>query len=128
MALVTWERYSSLYKTIEKSEFDRLEALAEMEVKQVIGAIHWGEVLGDISTGAINQEDLRYDVLLDCICRVMEYQETTGKIAGTGLASATNDGYTESYAADVQTASAAGEELAKNIRMWLSGTGFVRAY
>lgn len=128
MALVTWERYSSLYKTIEKTEFDRLEALAEMEVKQVIGAIHWSEILEDISAGVLTPEDPRYDVLLDCICRVMEYQETTGKTAGTGLTSVTNDGYTESYAADTQTASAAGEELAKNIRMWLSGAGFVRAY
>ena len=42
------------------------------------------------------------------------------------LASVSNDGYSESYV--LQTQSQADEELGKNIRAWLSGTGLVRAY
>jgi hypothetical protein len=48
------------------------------------------------------------------------------KAQGKGIASVSNDGYTESYV--LQKQSDALEELGKNIRSWLSGTGIVRAY
>ena len=59
-------------------------------------------------------------------CKVIDYQVQEGSKAGKGITSASNDGYSESYAIVKQ--SEAVEELDANIRTWLSGTGLVRAY
>ena len=46
--------------------------------------------------------------------------------AGKGIASVSNDGYSESYV--IQTESQTRAELQSSIRAWLSGTGLVGAY
>lgn len=121
MALLTWEYYSSLYDVIkDKEAFEKAEKLAEKEVARVIGPIHWAEIPEDIS------DEFYADQLRDCMCNVINYQKQTGSKAGKGVASVSNDGYSESYV--LPTQSAATEELDKNIRYWLSGTGLVRAY
>ena len=121
MALVTWEQYSSLYSGIkDKDKFATAEALAEKEVARVIGPIHWAEIPEDID-GEFYADQLR-----DCICKVIDYQKQIGSKIGKGVASVSNDGYSESYALTKQ--SDASVELAANIRAWLSGTGLVRAY
>ena len=120
-ALVSWEYYSSLYSVITEDQFETAEALAEKEVIKVVGLIHWSEL------NLQHLEDEIYgDQLMDCICKVINYRAEAPKAQGRGVASVSNDGYSESYV--VQTQSQADEELGKNIRAWLSGTGLVRAY
>lgn len=120
-ALVTWEYYSSLYSVITENQFATAEALAEKDVIRVVGLIHWGEL------NLEHLDDEFYgDQLKDCICKVINYRAEAPKAQGRGVASVSNDGYSESYV--LQTQSQADEELATNIRAWLSGTGLVRAY
>ena len=121
-ALVSREYYSSLYSTIgTQADFEKAESLAEKDLARVIGPLRWAELVSsDWST------EFYADQLMDTICRVVNYQATAGKKTGAGVASVSNDGYSESYALAKQ--SDAQEELQKNIRAWLSGTGLVRAY
>ena len=122
MSHVNWEYYSSLYSTIgTQADFEKAESLAEKDLARVIGPLRWAELVSsDWST------EFYADQLMDTICKVVNYQATAGKKTGAGVASVSNDGYSESYALAKQ--SDAQEELQKNIRAWLSGTGLVRAY
>ena len=88
-----------------------------------MGVIHFSNWIAD-NPNLTNE--IYYEQLLDCICNVINYNATVGSKAGQGVASVSNDGYSESYV--LQTQSQATEELYKNIRKWLSGTGLVRAY
>ena len=120
-ALVSWEYYSSLYSAVSEADFPKAEALAEKEVIRIVGLIHWGELnLDDLDS------ELYGDQLKDCICKVVNFMAEAPKAQGKGIASVSNDGYSESYV--LQKQSDALEELGKNIRSWLSGTGIVRAY
>lgn len=120
-ALVSWEYYSSLYSKVTEADFPKAEALAEKEVIRVVGLIHWGELnLTHLD------EEIYGDQLKDCICKVIDFMAEAPKAQGKGIASVSNDGYSESYV--LQKQSDALEELGKNIRSWLSGTGIVRAY
>lgn len=123
MPILTWEYYSSLHTIISKENFDRSELLAEKELRNTMGFIHWDELIEGRET---LQSEPFYEQLLDCICNVIDYQATAGKKLGRGIANASNDGYSEAYA--IKTASEAQEELQKNIRTWLSGTGLIGAY
>lgn len=116
--IVTWEYYSSLFKTVTQDDFDRVEKQAEKAVCLVIGSFRWAE---------ITEETYGYEQLKDCICNTMNKlveQDASG--IGKGISSASNDGYSESYV--VQTESQARAELNNSIRAWLSGTGLVGAY
>ena len=120
-ALVSWEYYSSLYSKVSEADFPKAEALAEKEVIRIVGLIHWGELnLNHLD------EEIYGDQLKDCICKVIDFMAEAPKAQGKGIASVSNDGYSESYV--LQKQSDALEELGKNIRSWLSGTGIVRAY
>lgn len=119
--IVTWEDYRSLYTTYTEEEQDafmRDEALAEKEVRAVIGPIRWATITNDT---------FGYEQLKDCICNVMQKMkadEMSGK--GKGISSASNDGYSESYV--IQTEEQLKAEMQTAIRVWLSGTGLVGAY
>lgn len=118
MAIVSWEYYHSLYDKVSEEEFDRWEKHAEDEVCAVIGMIRYIRITADT---------FGYQQLQDCICRVinqMAENEASGK--GKGLASVSNDGYSESYA--IQTEEQLHRELRSSITSWLSGTGLVGAY
>ena len=123
MGLLTWERYSSLHNIVSKDDFDKAEKQVESEIRNVMGVIHFSNWIADNPNLA---NEIYYEQLLDCICNVINYNATVGSKAGQGVASVSNDGYSESYV--LQTQSQATEELHKNIRKWLSGTGLVRAY
>ena len=120
-AIVDWSYYSSLHNVVsDQTEFDRAEALAEKEVRSVIGPVRWSEITADT---------FGYDVLKDCICNVIDKDTTdahSGK--GKGITSISNDGYSESYASEVQTREALTEEMRGCIKQWLSGSGLVGAY
>lgn len=117
--VVDWEYYNSLYDNISDDvEFARLEKKAEKEVCSVIGPIRWEN---------ITEDTFGYQQLKDCICNVInKLVESEKSGAGKGIASASNDGYTESYV--IQTESQLRAELQSSIRAWLSGTGLVGAY
>ena len=118
MSHVTWEYYSSLHDKVKETEFEKAEALAEKEVQSVIG---W------IRLANITEETFGYDQLKDCICNVIDKMAVDSKSGeGKGFSSASNDGYSESYA--VQTEEQLRSELQSSIRAWLSGTGLVGAY
>ena len=121
-ALVSWEYYSSLYSKVTSQEaFEKAEELAEKDLSRVIGPLRWAELVSSDWS-----DEFFADQLMDTICKVVDYQQTSGRVSGAGVSSVSNDGYTESYVLAKQ--SEAQEELQKNIRAWLSGTGLVRAY
>lgn len=124
MALLSWERYCSLHSEVNEGEFEKAEAIAEKEVARVIGPIRWATVLSGTDLAA----QLCKEQLLDCIANLIDYDATVAKKLGTGVASVSNDGYSESYNTEAQMASAATAEKDRNIRAWLSGTGLVGAY
>lgn len=116
--IVEWEYYNSLYNTVDQPTFDRLEPLAEKRVKAVVGTFRWNSIKPDA---------FYYDQLKDCICRVVDKLASYEKSGvGSGLASVSNDGYTENYT--VQTESQVADELRSCIVQCLSGTGLVGAY
>lgn len=118
LPLVDWEYYSSLHIKVTIEEFDRAESMAEKEVKAVIGWMRWQ---------TISEDAFYYEQLRDCICNVMDKMaEDAESGKGKGLASVSNDGYSESYA--VQTEEQLRKELQSAIRAWLSGTGLAGAY
>lgn len=124
MSILTWEYYHSLHDKIAGQEsFTKPELLAEKEVCNIMGVIRYNELIAE-------NENLKnepfYEQLLDCLCNIIDYQQTVGAKAGNGVASASNDGYSETYV--IKTTFEAHEELKKNIRAWLSGTGLIGAY
>ena len=122
MTLVSWEYYSSHHDAIKNDDdFSKAEQLAEQAVSLVIGPIRWADLVETDLSGKFYRERL-----LDCICQVIDYQKQTKGKLGAGVSSVSNDGYSESYV--LPTLSAANEELSRNIRAWLSGTGLVGAY
>ena len=115
---VNWEYYSSLYSNVKEEDFERLEALAEKNVAQVVGIIHYAH---------IDEEEPGFEQLKDCICKVMnKLQENEKSSAGKGISSVSNDGYSETYV--LQTEEQMQSDIRKSIKAWLSGTGIVRAY
>ena len=118
MSHVNWEYYSSLHNTVKEDDFERLEAIAEKEVCNVIGPIRWAN---------ISDETFGYGQLKDCICNVIDKMAADVKSGkGKGVSSVSNDGYSESYV--VQTEEQLRSEMQSSIRSWLSGTGLVGAY
>ena len=119
LKIVDWEYYNSLYSNVkDEIELARFVTKAEMEVRTVIGPIRWAN---------ITEKTFGYQQLQDCVCNVInklvEYDKSG---AGKGIASASNDGYSESYV--IQTESQVRAELHGMIKSWLSGTGLVGAY
>lgn len=119
MSIVNWDDYSLLHSKISQNEFEKAEALAEKEVKEVIGPIRWAYITADT---------FGYDVLQDCICNVIDMMKDQEKLSKrVGVTSVSNDGYSESYGSEV-TSETLNESLKGSIKKWLSGTGLVGAY
>jgi hypothetical protein len=117
-SVVTWEYYNSLYNKATQDEFVSLEILAEKYVLSVIGYPRWN---------AVRESAFYYDQLRDCVCKVVDKLIDLNRGgAGKGLASVSNDGYSENYV--VRTPSEADDEIRRCIARWLSGTGLVGAY
>lgn len=119
MSIVSWDDYSLLHSKVSQEDFERAEALAEREVREVIGPIRWALITAD---------SFAYDVLQDCICNVMDMMKDNEKLsAHLGVTSVSNDGYSESYGSEVKSSDLK-DSLRGSIRSWLSGTGMVGAY
>lgn len=117
--IVSWEYYdSSLRCKVNRETFDKMEGLAEQEVKLVIGWLRFN---------SLDENAFYYRQMQDCICNVIDKMADREKIAaGKGIASISNEGYTETYS--VQTESQLRAEIQGCIRAWLSGTGLAGAY
>ena len=116
--IVTWEYYNSLYNKAKQEDFSRLETLAEKQVLSVIGQYKWNH---------INESAFYYNQLKDCICKVIDKLiDLEGNGAGRGVASVSNDGYSETYA--VRTPGEYEKEIRVCISHWLSGTGLTSAF
>ena len=117
-AIVTWEYYGSLYNKVSETDFPTAEALAEKEVKLIVGYTRWS---------VLDADAWYYEQLKDCICNTIDKMfDVKNSGSGKGLASVNNDGYAESYS--IQTETQAKAELQSCIRAWLSGTGLAGAY
>lgn len=116
--IVTWEYYNSLHNKINQEEFETLEPLAEKQVKLLVGHHKWNR---------INEHAFYFNQLQDCICEVINKLVDLSKSgAGKGLASISNDGYTENYV--VRTLSEYNAEIRSCIIHELSGTGLIGAF
>ena len=116
--IVDWEYYSSLYSKESQEGFDNAEALAEKQVRLIVGIPRWS---------ALDPEAFYYEQLKDCICNTIDKMYNMQKSGGgKGISSVSNAGYSESYT--LQTESQAIVELQSCIRAWLSGTGLAGAY
>lgn len=116
--IVTWEYYNSLYNKAKQDEFNKLEAQAERHVLSVIGRYKWDR---------IEESAFYFDQLKDCICKVVNMLIDLNKGgAGKGLASVSNDGYSETYA--VRNIDEYNREIRMCIMYCLSGTGLTSAF
>lgn len=117
-AFLIWEQYSSLHNIVKEADFEAAEAKAEQAIRKVIGPIKYE---------TITPETPYFNVLQDAIAEVMDYQANLEQsMAGKGVSSVSNDGYSESYTMTEQTA--LGDEITRFIKQLLSGTGLVGAY
>ncbi|MCM1232347.1 MAG: hypothetical protein NC489_19675 [Ruminococcus flavefaciens] len=123
MNYITWEDYSSLYAGIPNEEtFNRImkrvktkmDAVTHMRVSRFIGSYR--------KTTATDFQKQVYAQIQDTACGLADLlytQDMSGM--GTGIASVSNDGYTESYT--VTTAAQKEEQQWEVIRSGLRGTG-----
>lgn len=114
MIPLNWEAYRLLYPSHSAEDFARFLPEAELRM-DVLTANRWRGVLDkDFRAARVRR------CLAALVCLCVEGKESA---AGTGVASTSNDGYSESYA--LVTA----EQLQENQRIeaakWLSGTGLV---
>jgi hypothetical protein len=116
--IVTWEYYNSLYNKAKQDEFSRLEARAEKHILSVIGQYKWSH---------IQESAFYFDQLKDCICKVINLLIDLDRGgAGKGIASVSNDGYSENYV--VRTPDEYNKEIRTCIVHGLSGTGLTSAF
>lgn len=127
MSYITWEQYGSLYNSItDDKEFDRISKLAEIKLDTIT---HMRAKRFEIAYNEDMATDFQQQVhmqIRDTFCQLlnaMVVQEVSGM--GTGIASVSNDGYSESY--KITTATEKEEQLTSLIRSGLSGTGLAGA-
>ncbi len=126
MSYISWEYYGSLYSEVPEDDFDRLcaKASAKLDVYTRMRAKNF-ETAFDEET-ATDFQKLVHAQIQNTVCELMNamyVQETSGM--GTGVASVSNDGYSESY--KITTAAEKEAQLLMITRSGLSGTGLVSA-
>lgn len=127
MSYITWEQYGSLYNNItDEKEFDRLSKLAEIKLNAIthMRAKRFEDAYNE-ETATDFQQQVHMQIR-DTFCQLlnaMAVQEVSGM--GTGIASVSNDGYSESY--KITTATEKEEQLTSLIRSGLSSTGLAGA-
>lgn len=127
MSYITWEQYGSLYNSImDEKEFNRLSKLAEIKLNAIthMRAKRFEEAY-DEDTATDFQQQVHVQIQ-DTFCQLlntMTVLEASGM--GTGIASVSNDGYSESY--KITTAQEKEAQITSIIRSGLSGTGLAGA-
>ena len=127
MSYITWEQYCSLYTNItDKTEFNRLSKLAEIKLNAIthMRAKRFEDAYSeDTATDFQKQVHMQIQDTFCQLINTMSVQESSGM--GTGIASVSNDGYSESY--KVTTAQEKETQLTSVIRSGLSSTGLAGA-
>lgn len=127
MSYITWEQYCSLYNNItDEKEFDRLAKLAEIKLNAIThmrAKQFEDDYSEDTATDFQKQVHMQIQDTFCQLVNTMSVQESSGM--GTGIASVSNDGYSESY--KVTTAQEKEVQLTSVIRSGLSGTGLAGA-
>ena len=126
MAYITWEYYSSLYSEVPEADFDKLvsKASAKLDVYTHMRARNF-EASYDDATATDFQKQV-HSQIQNTVCDLVNalyVQETSGM--GSGIASVSNDGYSESY--KITTAQEKEAQLLAISRSGLSGTGLAGA-
>ncbi len=127
MNYITWEYYNSLYSEItDEEEFNRLCKKAEMKL-DIHTHMRAMRFMKDFrKTYATDFQKQVYTQIQNTVCELtnaLYVQETSGM--GTGIASVSNDGYSESY--KITTAAEKETQLLGIVRSGLSGTGLAGA-
>lgn len=127
MAYITWEYYSSLFTEIaDEATFDRMNARAKVKLDAVTHMRAERFMEGFNADSATGFQRQVYAQIQNTACELVNalyMQETTGM--GTGIASVSNDGYSESYR--IITAAEKEAQLCSIVRNGLSGTGLAGA-
>lgn len=126
MSYVTWEQYSGLYSEVQEADFDRLaaKASAKLDVYTHMRAKNF-EASYQEESATVFQKQVHMQIQ-NTVCELMNalhVQETSGM--GSGIASVSNDGYSESY--KVTTSAEKEAQLLTIVRGGLSGTGLAGA-
>lgn len=123
---ITWELYSSLYNNVPEEDFDRLarKASAKLDVYSHMRVREY-EAAYDQDTATAFQCCVHEQIGLTCceLVNALHMQESAG--IGTGVASVSNDGYSESY--KITTAAEMEAQLVTIALSGLSGTGLMGA-
>lgn len=118
----TWEHYSSLYSEVQEADFDKLnaKASAKLDVFTHMRARNF-EAAYNEETATDFQKQVHMQIQ-NTVCELINALyviETSGM--GSGIASVSNDGYSESY--KLTTAAEKEAQLLSIVRSGLSGTG-----
>ena len=126
MTYITWEYYSSLYSEVSEETFGKLARRAEMKLDAIThmrAKRFEAEYQEDTAT---DFQKLVHEQIKNTVCELVNaiaVQDNSGM--GTGIASVSNDGYSESY--KITTAAEKEVQLYGIIRSGLSGTGLAGA-
>ena len=127
MSYITWEQYGSLYNSItDEKEFNRLYKLAEIKLNAIthMRAKRFEDAYSE-DTATDFQQQVHMQIQ-DTFCQLLNaIAAQDASSMGTGIASVSNDGYSESY--KITTATEKEEQLTSLIRSGLSGTGLAGA-
>ena len=122
MPYIDWEYYSSLYDEVPKDTFEKRYKQAEMQMN---AATHMRVKAFEASYSEDTATDFQMQVheqIKTTMCELLNaIHVQTESGMGTGIASVSNDGYSESY--KITTAAEKEAQLLSIIRNGLSGTG-----
>lgn len=126
MLYIDWEYYNSLYDTVSENDFDRLnaKACAKLDVYTHMRARNFMAAY-DADMATPFQEQV-YTQIQNTVCEIINLvsvQDAAGM--GSGIASTSNDGYSETYKVTTQAEKDA--EVIALIQQGLSGTGLAGA-
>lgn len=122
MSYITWEHYSSLYSEVPQEAFDKLntKAASKMDVLTHNRASQFAKNYK--KTYATDFQKQVYVQIQNTMCELVNalyIQESSGM--GTGIASVSNDGYSETY--KLTTSAEKEAQLYSIVRSGLAGTG-----
>lgn len=127
MPYITWEYYSSLFTEVQDADsFGRLNkrAAGKLDVLTHMRAKKFeSEYSEDSATDFQKQVHTQIQNTACELVNAMYVQETSGM--GTGIASVSNDGYSESY--KITTSAEKEAQILNIVRSGLSGTGLAGA-
>ena len=123
---LTWEQYSSLFSDVDEMSFPKLEARAalKIDIYTHMRAEAFNTTYDETTAASFGKTTYRALQMTACeLVNLMQRQDSSA--VGTGLASVSNDGYSESY--KVTTQAEKEKEILSCIRNGLAGTGLAGA-